>query len=234
METQSSWNLISALLSCPTMRTMLIWGPPGIGKSYSAFRHGLNGRQVYKVTLTEDTPAAELRGHYIPHGGEFRWHDGVLTRAMREGARLVLDEVSHASMDVQSLLYCALESPDSARLTLPTGETIRPAPGYQVILTDNADPAAMPAALRDRCDAIVKVSTPHPDAILGMPENIRALAAESASVDDPARRITLRAWESLARLMDGGLDLETAGQAVHGARWEAIGVSLISALAAKA
>ena len=40
--------------------------------------------------LTEDTAAAELRGHFLPRGKELIWHDGPFTAAMRQGARLVV------------------------------------------------------------------------------------------------------------------------------------------------
>lgn len=217
METQDKqWSLLSSLLKCATMRTLYIWGPAGIGKTFSAYRVGMGNRSLYAVTLTEETPAAELRGHFIPKGSEFIWHDGPIVRAMRDGARIVINEVSHAGSDVLSMLYAVLESPDTARLTLPTGETVIPAPGFQCILTDNCEPTELPVPLVDRFDSVIMLSHPSPEAIERMPENIQSLVLTCASVDQEERRLSLRAWEKLDRLMSGGLSLEDAGQAVMG------------------
>lgn len=232
----SSWNLLSQVLECMTLRTLFVSGPPGIGKTFGAYRYGLRfgdrERAVYAVTLTEDTPAAELRGHYIPQGREFRWHDGPAIVAMREGARLVLNEVSHAGPDVHSILHAILESPQTARLTLPSGETVRPADGFQCILTDNVGAEELPQALRDRIDACVSVVDPAPQALETFPEALRDIVLASSRAESD-RRISLRSWEALDRLMSGGLTLDEAALAVFGAaRWAGIETSLRVALAA--
>ena len=70
------WDVVSAVLS--STNRALLHGPPGTGKTYAACRLGLNGDQqkVFSITLTEETPAAELRGHYILKDGKYVWHDG--------------------------------------------------------------------------------------------------------------------------------------------------------------
>ena len=141
-----------------------MWGPPGCGKTYAAYSIGVRGG-LYALTLTENTPAAEIRGHYLPKGDGMTWHHGPATKAMLEGARLVINELTHGSADVLSIMHPLLENPDTARLTLPTGETVRPAPGFQLIATDNLPPEELPEALRDRFDSILHVREPHPAAI---------------------------------------------------------------------
>ena len=230
--TTSNWPLLSALLDCPTLRTLFIHGPPGIGKTFSAYRRGLDGRPLYAITLTEDTPAAELRGHFLPKGAEgFVWHHGPMARAMIEGARLVINEVSHAGPDVHSILFGALESSETARLTLPTGETLIPHPRFQCVLTDNEGPENLPRALLDRIDACICVDTPAPEAIEAFPESLRSIVLGCASVqDDPARRLSLRVWGTLERLLSGGLSFEDAGQAALGINWEGLRESLTIAM----
>src|SRR5206468_2925926 len=72
---------------------VLLWGVSGTGKSWAARRANLNGSQVFSVSLTDYTPAAELRGHYGLVDGSYRWLDGPCVMSWRSGARLVLNEL---------------------------------------------------------------------------------------------------------------------------------------------
>ena len=58
------WELISSVIQ--HSRTTLLYGPSGTGKSFAASTAELSGRGLFAVTMTPDTPAAELRGHYLP------------------------------------------------------------------------------------------------------------------------------------------------------------------------
>jgi hypothetical protein len=118
---------------------------------------------------------------------------------MREGARLVVNEPSHAGDDVIAFLYPILEMPETARITLPTSETVRPAPGFHVVLTDNCPPDDLPPALRDRFDAILEVNEPHPEALAVLSEPLREVARRSFALEDE-RRVSLRGWIVLDKL----------------------------------
>ena len=209
----TDWSFNEAVLRSPSVRTVYAWGPPGFGKTYAAYHVGLRGA-LFALTLTEDTPAAELRGHYLPVGHGMEWRDGPATRAMRAGARLVVNELTHGSPDVLSLLHPLLENQDTARLTLPTGETVCPAPGFQLFATDNLPPEELPPALRDRFDCILEVREPHPKALELLDERLRGPALRSFSLE-AERRISLRGWLSVQRLM-GELGIQGACQAVFG------------------
>jgi hypothetical protein len=65
-------------------------GPPGIGKSFLAAN---DPRPAYPVTLSDDLTVQDLVGHYLPDGNKFVWHDGPVAMAMKEGARLILNEL---------------------------------------------------------------------------------------------------------------------------------------------
>src|SRR5262249_34396558 len=82
------WPCLHTLLGL-AIRTLYLFGPPGCGKTFAAYHFGRPRGDVYAITLTPETAAAELRGCWIPHGNEFVWHDGPFTAALREGARLV-------------------------------------------------------------------------------------------------------------------------------------------------
>ena len=154
-----NWELARIALNSRT-RAIFLHGPPGTGKTYTAAREGLGGRECFMVTLTPETPSSEGRGHYMPTGGEFMWSDGVFIRAMREGHRLVLNEISHASEDVLAILYPLLEGAETARLTLPTGETVHAHERFQCVVTDNNDMDSLLGALQSRLAVRVHMRAP--------------------------------------------------------------------------
>ncbi len=210
----TDWALVEELLSSEEMRTMFLYGDPSLGKTYAAYHFGRTGEEIYAITLTEDTPAAELRGHYVPVEGELVWRDGPFTAAMRNGSRLVINEVTHGPPEAQSLLYPVLESIETARLTLPTNETVRPAPGFQVICTDNLTPDELPDALQDRFDCTIEVTEPHPNAFDKLPADLRQAARRSFALES-ARRVSIRRWLAIDRLR-GKIGLRKACHAVLG------------------
>ena len=209
------WALVERVLACGLIRSVYLFGPPGIGKTYCAYRKGRIGNGVYACTLTEETPASELRGTWLPKGEGLVWHDGPIARAMREGARVVLNELSHASDDVLAFLYPIIESPETARLTLPTNETISPAPGFSVVCTDNVPPDDLPPALQDRFETILEIEEPHPEAIARLSPDLRAAALRSLVLEND-RRVSLRGWLMLERLR-AEFSLEDACIVVFGA-----------------
>lgn len=221
----NSWEVAQAVVAADQGNTLL-YGPPGTGKSFAAQagRH-----DVRNVTITPETPAAELRGHYHPRGGEFVWCDGPVLSAMRSGGRVVLNEIDHAGGDTLSFLLAALDNPESCRITLPSGETVRPAPGFNVVATMNGRPEDLLPAIRDRFAAAVEILDPHPDAIEALPADLRnaARGTVSATGDD---RITLRSWLAFASLRPRVGDA-TAAAAVFGTNWRAVLDSLTVAAA---
>ena len=209
-----TWELVEKLLASSAVDRIYLWGPPGIGKTWVAYHKGRIERGVYAITLTPETPASELRGHFLPKGSEVVWHDGPVLRAMREGARLVINEPSHASEDALAFLYPILEFHETARITLPTGETVKPAPGFNVVLTDNSPPDDLPPALRDRFDVTLEVKEPHPEALQALSEPLREAARRSLGLE-AERRVSLRRWLVLDRLRHE-LGLAEASLAVLG------------------
>jgi len=210
------WDLVASVNQ--NSRSPSLYGPPGTGKSHAAHTADRDGRPLFTVTMTPDTPAAELRGHYVPSGNEFRWQDGPALRAWREGGRLVINELNLAGGDALSFLLACLDSPQTAALTLPTGELVRPADGFQVVATMNGDPDEdLPAALRDRFPVAIEVNEAHPAGIAQLPHDLQAAAKGSVVVSDPARRLTLRAWLAFASLRTS-IGAEAAAQAVFRSR----------------
>lgn len=193
MALKTDWAFIEKVLGDPHTRIVFLGGTTGTGKTYTAMRSGLGSRKLYCVTLTPETPAAELRGFWMPKGNEFVWQDGVFVSAMREGARVVVNEIAHASHDVLALMYPVLESEETAALTLPTGETVRPAKGFQVVCTDNVSIDYLPEALQDRFDSVLNVTSPHPAAIALLDPTYREAARRAFDLDE-GRKVSIRGW----------------------------------------
>ena len=79
---------------------LLIKGPTGCGKTRFVEHMAQRlGRPLITVSCHDDLSAAALVGRHLLGAGETRWHDGPLTRAVREGAILYLDEVVEARKD---------------------------------------------------------------------------------------------------------------------------------------
>lgn len=209
------WAFVERCLASDRLRTIYLWGPPGTGKSYAAYHKGRVGDGLFAMTLTDDTPAAELRGFFRPSERGMVWQDGPLISAMRVGARCVINEISNASPDVLALLYPVLDAKETARLTLPTGETVVPAEGFSCVVTDNAGPDVLPAALQDRFDCRLEVLEPHPEALARLPEHLREAAARTYDLE-PERALSIRAWLSVANL-EPVFGLLDACRAVFGA-----------------
>lgn len=85
---------------------LLLKGPTGSGKSrfVEAMAYEL-GRPLVTVSCHEDTSATDLLGRFLVRGGDTVWQDGPLTRAVRQGAILYLDEVAEAREDVVVVIH---------------------------------------------------------------------------------------------------------------------------------
>lgn len=85
---------------------LLLKGPTGCGKSrfVEAMAAELE-RPLVTVACHDDTSATDLVGRYLVQGGSTVWMDGPLTRAVREGAILYLDEIAEAREDVVVVIH---------------------------------------------------------------------------------------------------------------------------------
>jgi len=79
----------------------LLKGPTGTGKSrFVEFMAGKLGKKMLTVACHEETSSTDLIGRYIIKGTETVWLDGPLTKAVREGYIIYLDEIAEARPDV--------------------------------------------------------------------------------------------------------------------------------------
>lgn len=82
----------------------LLLGSPGTGKT--AMVEAAFGEELITTVVTGDTMVSGLVGGFIPDGsGGYRWVDGPLLTAVREGRPLLVDEILLANPVVLSVLY---------------------------------------------------------------------------------------------------------------------------------
>lgn len=85
---------------------ILLVGPTGCGKSRLVhFVSEKLNRPLIQVSCNEDTTGADLLGRFLLKGSETLWQDGPITRAVRQGAILYLDEIAEARDDVTVLIH---------------------------------------------------------------------------------------------------------------------------------
>lgn len=85
---------------------LLLKGPTGCGKSrfVEAMAQEFD-RPLITVSCNDETSATDLIGRYLIKGGETIWQDGPVTKAVRTGAILYLDEIAEAREDVITVLH---------------------------------------------------------------------------------------------------------------------------------
>lgn len=155
---EGRWNMLAPTIKMPYYETvgeeesifdsayrnrlpLMLKGPTGCGKSRFVEAMAMKrGRQLITVACNEDTSATDLLGRYIVRGGDTVWQDGPVTRALREGAILYLDEISEAREDVIVVLHPLTDHRRSITLDKINEEIKAPAefmlivsfnPGYQ-------------------------------------------------------------------------------------------------------
>jgi nitric oxide reductase NorQ protein len=116
---------------------LLLKGPTGCGKTrfIEAMAHDL-GRPLITVSCHDDLTTADLVGRFLLEGGDTRWVDGPLTRAVREGDICYLDEVVEARQDTTVVIHPLADH----RRQLPIdrlGTVLDAAPGFGLVVSYN-------------------------------------------------------------------------------------------------
>ncbi|TDB04746.1 CbbQ/NirQ/NorQ/GpvN family protein [Halomonas marinisediminis] len=116
---------------------LLLKGPTGCGKTrFVSHMAARLGKPLFTVSCHDDLTAADLTGRYLLQGGETRWVDGPLTRAVREGGICYLDEVVEARKDVTVVLHPLTDD----RRLLPlerTGELLEAPDDFMLVVSYN-------------------------------------------------------------------------------------------------
>lgn len=116
---------------------LMLKGPTGCGKTrFVEFMASTLARPLVTVACNEDTTATDLVGRHLLIGGETKWTDGPVTRAVREGAILYLDEVAEARADAIVVIHSLTDHRRELFLDR-TGETIHAPAEFMLVISYN-------------------------------------------------------------------------------------------------
>ena len=216
MDNSNCWDDVELVLLAGVDR-LVLYGPSGTGKTFAGLNAGDVSRGAYRLVCTEDMTTFDILGGMLPNSnGGFDFHEGAALLAWRAGARLVIDEGNLASGDVLSLLLAMTDTRESASVRLPSGEVVKPAVGFSVVLTCNLDdPDDLAPALRDRFPVAIKVDKPAPAGVESLPADVRPLALGMVGNEDQTQRASLRSLQTFAKLRSE-LGNEDAARLVFG------------------
>ena len=131
-------NQIVAYLLQPNSDCLYIAGDAGCGKTTHVLQIASRlGWSVEQATLSTNVDVQDLIGHQTIVNGTLTWVDGALTRAMRYGKILVLNEIDTMRSGDLTLLNDVLDGKD---LTIIQNncEVVKPHKNFRVVCTANS------------------------------------------------------------------------------------------------
>lgn len=181
---------------------MILKGPTGCGKTrfveYMAWKLKL---PLVTLACNEDMTASDIVGRWLLDAQGTVWHDGPLTKAVRDGGICYLDEFVEARQDTTVVIHPLTDD----RRILPLdkrGEIVRAHPDFRLVVSYNPGYQSvakdMKPSTRQRFGAI-EFGFPSPDT------EVEIVVHESGVADDIANKLVAVAHQS--RKMQGrGLD----------------------------
>lgn len=123
--------------------SLMFIGDSGTGKSTSArVLPARCGIPYTSINFSVNIEESDIIGSMIPNTmkttpeePEFVWQDGVLTRAVRNGYCIILEEINFARPGVLGKLNSLLD--ENRQIDLPTGEVLIAHPNFRIIATCN-------------------------------------------------------------------------------------------------
>ena len=121
-------------------KPILIEGSPGIGKTtiVQNLAKKIN-KNIHRINLSEHTDMIDLVGSQFPtsdNNVKFKWVDGVLLTAMKNGDWIIIDEMNLANQSILEGLNSVLD--DKQCLFVPElNMEIKAHPEFQIFATQN-------------------------------------------------------------------------------------------------
>lgn len=162
-------------------------GPPGAGKTAAV--EGAFGDDLITVSGHGDMTVANFVGNYRPlPDGTWKWEDGPLTKAMRQGKVLFVDEGTRIPSEVLNVLFSVMDGRNMLRLDdRPDDPIVHATKGFFVCMGYNPDTLGarpLDEALVSRFRVQIDVETDHATAkSLGVPALALKIAANLRTRD---------------------------------------------------
>ncbi|MBM4569115.1 AAA domain-containing protein [Rhodococcus hoagii] len=201
-------------------------GVPGGGKT--TLPSAAFGADLITVQGHHDLTISSLAGQYQPHpDGSFVWHDGPLTRALKEGKVLLVDEINRAPSGTIAALLSVADS--RGQLVLddrPDMPPVTAAAGFSLVITYNEEGHGirpLDDAIKRRFPFELTVETDYDVAErAGIDERLvkigrHLLGRHRESIADsglPVWRPQMADLEAAQQLLDSGLGVEIAAATV--------------------
>ncbi len=116
---------------------VMLKGPTGTGKSrFVEFMAHQLDKTLITVACHEETSATDLIGRFLLKGSETVWVDGPLTKAVKEGHLIYLDEIAEARPDVIVAIHPLTDHRRSLYID-KLGETIKAHPDFAMVISYN-------------------------------------------------------------------------------------------------
>lgn len=116
---------------------VLLKGPTGTGKSrFVEFMAHKLEKQLITVACHEETSATDLIGRFLLKGAETIWVDGPLTKAVREGSIIYLDEIAEARPDIIVAIHPLTDHRRKLYID-KLGETVEAHPDFLLVVSFN-------------------------------------------------------------------------------------------------
>lgn len=212
--------------ACRQDLSVVLKGPTGCGKTrfVEAMAHDLD-RPLITVSCHDDLTTADLVGRFLLEGGETRWVDGPMTRAVREGAICYLDEVVEARQDTTVVLHPLADH----RRQLPIerlGVVLDAAPGFSLVVSYNPGYQSVLKDLKDSTrQRMVAIEFDFPPADVE-----EKVVAHEAGVDAELAAQLVRLAQAIRRLETAGLrEVASTRVLIAAAQLFGDGVPLITA-----
>ena len=126
---------IEAIMKSRLFYPVYISGPSGNGKTMMVEQSAAKAKVPFlRVQITPETDEDDLIGGFRLINGETVFCKGPVIKAMEEGALLLIDEIDRGTNKIMCLQGVLEGKPV---LIKKTGETVKPADGFNVIATAN-------------------------------------------------------------------------------------------------
>lgn len=115
----------------------LLKGPTGTGKTrFIDYMAHQMGKELITIACHEETSSTDLIGRFIIKGAETVWIDGPLTRAVKQGAIVYLDEIAEARPDVIVAIHSLTDHRKELYID-KLGETIKAHQDFMLVASFN-------------------------------------------------------------------------------------------------